>query len=219
MIAARVLSPPPAPSDIPVAIAMTFLSAPPASTPTTSWFTYTRNLAVSKSVCRSRAVSMSANASTLAEAMPAATSRGEVRSAERTDGVPGDLVGDHFGHPQVRAGLEALDEAHDRHAGLDVLAEITQHAADPARRNRDDHAVDAGHGIGHVGRRSEPGRQVASGRYVVFVCAELISSATSDSSGRTQSAVGLLRAQTEAKPVPHEPAPMTATLRLMEPPP
>src|SRR5438034_596710 len=64
--AARVLEPNPRPSRIPAATAMTFLRAPPSSTPITSDAVYTRNCAVAKTCCARRATASSRAAATTA---------------------------------------------------------------------------------------------------------------------------------------------------------
>src|SRR4051794_26751604 len=70
MRAARVLSPKPMPSEIPAAMATTFLSAPPSSQPTTSGLVYTRNASVLKSCWSRLARSGSVAATTLAVGCP-----------------------------------------------------------------------------------------------------------------------------------------------------
>ena len=58
MSAARGLWPSPRPSRMPAATAITFLSAPPSSTPMTSSSEYTRKRGVAKSCCASRAAGL-----------------------------------------------------------------------------------------------------------------------------------------------------------------
>ena len=64
--AARGLCPMPRPSAIPAATAITFLSAPPSSTPITSRLLYTRNVAVAKTCWAACAVASSRAAATTA---------------------------------------------------------------------------------------------------------------------------------------------------------
>ena len=64
MSAAWVLSPYPRPAAVPAAMAITFLSAPAISQPTTSGFVYTRKRSVMKRFWSCRAVSGSAHPTT-----------------------------------------------------------------------------------------------------------------------------------------------------------
>ncbi len=74
MSAAFVLSPPPRPSDIPAAIASTFLTDPPISTPRTSWLTYTRRRGPMNAARIRSAVFGSKPAATMAVGTPWPTS-------------------------------------------------------------------------------------------------------------------------------------------------
>ncbi len=89
MSAARELRPSPSPSAIPVATAITFLSAPPSSTPMTSSFVYTRKLGELSARCTRVAASGRSEAATTAVGWPCATSRAKSGPDSATTGTPG----------------------------------------------------------------------------------------------------------------------------------
>ncbi len=90
MIEAFVLSPKPIPSAMPTASAMTFLTAPPSSTPTTSVWVYGRKYGAEHAAATCSATSASVQATTVAVGCRAAISLARF-GPDTTAMRPGDL--------------------------------------------------------------------------------------------------------------------------------
>ena len=114
---ARVLSPKPMPCAMPHASAMTFLTAPPSSHPTTSVLVYGRKYGVAQACwTHDRPVAGRRRRRRWPSAARCGDLAGEVRAGDHGDAVrrrAGDL-GDHLAHPLRRAELDALHQADER---------------------------------------------------------------------------------------------------------
>ena len=166
MTAARVLSPVPSPSAMPEAMAMTFLSAPATSQPTTSGLVYTRNRRVQKTCCRRRRDGLVAHGQHGGGGVTGEDLLGQVRAGQHAVGVTGHDLLDDLGHAQASALLESLGQADHRNPGTDVGRGGGQRVAEPVRRDAHHQQVGAGHRLGHgvvaVEVRVQPGaREVA----------------------------------------------------------
>ena len=152
---------------MPHASAMTFLTAPPSSQPTTSVFVYGRKYGGEQASCTHSARSSSVQAITVAVGCLRAISRARfgpetttIRSARRA----GDL-GDDLAHPLGGAELDALHQADEHGVGRQQLAPLDEVRAKRLRRDGERDQLGAGErGDRVVGRvtvaRQHDARQV-----------------------------------------------------------
>src|SRR5213593_4112626 len=211
--AARVLWPMPSPSRMPAARAMTFLSAPASSTPSTSVAEYTRKNPVEKTCCTCWATGCSRAAATTAVGWRAYTSRAN-------DGPDSTAIGVSFG--------SASASTHDgvaRRSGSRPLDTLTTNAPRPiwprarvmTSRTAWDGAADTTTSAPRTAAVRSPsavraGASAASGRNMWFRCSRFTLSTTSGSRAQSVTvAKSPLRASRSASAVPHAPPPTTAT--------
>ena len=101
---------------MPAAIAITFLSAPASSTPTTSVLEYARNTGLDTTRCTSSATAGSAEATTTAVGWRCSDLRRERRARQDRERAAGRLRRGHLAHAQERVELEALGGRDERAA-------------------------------------------------------------------------------------------------------
>src|SRR6266850_748642 len=210
--AARVLWPIPSPSRMPAARAMTFLSAPASSTPSTSVAEYTRKNAVENTCCTRWATACSRAAATTAVGWRAYTSRAN-------DGPERTAIGVSFGSTAA--------STHDgvvRPSGSRPLDTLTTSAPRPiwprarvmTSRTAWDGAADTTTSAPRTAAVRSPsavtaGASAAPGRNVWFRCTQFTLSTTSGSRAhRTTVSKSPLRASRSPSAVPHAPPPITA---------
>ena len=151
-------------------------------------------------------------ATTVAAAWPARISLARFGPVEHADRVAGQHLGDDLGHAQVRALLEALGQADDRHPRPHVGRQPRASVAAEAVRRHAHHE--------HVGRAAPPPRgrrwprsvlgQVEAGE-VGRCCGGPRRSPRPARGGGPTARSGRCATASAATVVPHDPAPMTAT--------
>src|SRR5438094_2387976 len=155
--AARVLWPSPRPSRMPAASAMTFLSAPASSTPSTSVAEYTRKNPVEKTCCTCWATACSRAAATTAVGWRAYTSRAN-------DGPDSTAIGASFGSTSANT----HDDLGPTHRGREVTV---GGKAGSECRARQEHVVQvlpihALHHFGFTGPKRDGGEVPLTGEQV-----------------------------------------------------
>src|SRR5437016_7550833 len=209
--AARVLYPNPRPSRIPAATAMTFLSAPPSSTPMASVVVYTRNCAVAKT-CWTRRATLSSRAA-------ATTAVGWRRYTSSANEGP-ESTATAAAAPNRSARTQDSGCSCSGSSPLDTLTISGRPATAPAtslitgrtacegaaetRTSASRTAVAISSGARISGASAAPGRNTA------FTCSRLMPSTTSGSRAHRVTS-SPLRARRSARVVPHAPPPTTAT--------
>src|SRR5436309_8658655 len=218
--AARVLWPSPRPSRMPAASAMTFLSAPASSTPSTSVAEYTRKNPVEKTCCTCWATACSRAAATTAVGWRAYTSRAN-------DGPDSTAIGAPFGSTSANT--------HDgvaSRSGSRPLDTLTTNAPRPiwprarvmTSRTAWDGAADTTTSAPRTAVVRSPsavraGASAAPGRNMWFRCSRFTLSTTLGSRAQSVTvAKSPLRASRSASAVPHAPPPTTATFTSPFPP-
>src|SRR5213078_1847665 len=214
--AARVLWPSPRPSRMPAASAMTFLSAPASSTPSTSVAEYTRKNPVEKTCCTCWATACSRAAATTAVGWRAYTSRAN-------DGPDSTAIGASFGSTSANT--------HDgvaSRSGSRPLDTLTTNAPRPiwprarvmTSRTAWDGAADTTTSAPRTAAVKSPsavtaGASAAPGRNMWFRCSRFTLSTTSGSRAqRVTMSKSPLRASRSASAVPQAPPPITAIFTL-----
>src|SRR2546422_2311474 len=214
--AARVLWPIPSPSKMPAARAMTFLSAPASSTPSTSVAEYTRKNPVENTCCTCWATACSRAAATTAVGWRAYTSRAN-------DGPERTAIGVSFGsasantHDGVarRSGSRPLDTLTTSAPRL-----IWPRARVMTSRTAWDGAADTTTSAPRTAAVRSPsavtaGASAAPGRNMWFRCSRFTLSTTSGSRAqRVTVSTPPLRASRSASAVPQAPPPTTAIFTL-----
>src|SRR5919106_573414 len=211
MSAARGLCPSPSPSTMPAATAITFLSAPPSSTPTTSVCVYTRKCPHENARCARRATPSCGAAATTAVGCPWCTSRANDGPESTAIAVPAGSSSLRTVNMVFESSSSPFDTLTTSAAGSSAgaawratartanegAAETTSSAPCTARRTSDS--------------ATSTGASGASGRNMGFAWSRLTLSTTSGSRAqRTTSSP--LRASRSASAVPQAPPPNTATL-------
>ena len=211
MSAARELYPSPTPSWMPVATAITFLSAPPSSTPTRSSCVYTRKVAP----CERRLHALAAArglraAATTAVGSPAATSAAKLGPESATTSVPGYFLLDHVRHESERAALDPFRRHDQRGARLARSGARRRDAAQVLRRRGIHHELRARQRRGGGSSRPDPlGQRRTRQEPRVLVLMPFIASTTSASYAHSRTSCPL-HASSRASAVPQAPAPTTA---------
>ena len=156
MSAAIALCPRPRLSTTPAAIATTFLSAPPISTPATSSVAYSRSDGPRNSCWTRRAASADGDATTTAVGSPAATSAANVGPDSTATGRVGPAssaitcdIGKSVPCSRPLAALtNGTADRGDRDGAM-------HHGAQALRRHRDDHQRGGADGVLHRGRGTD----------------------------------------------------------------
>src|SRR5947208_393476 len=218
--AARVLWPIPRPSRMPAARAMTFLSAPASSTPSTSVAEYTRKNPVENTCCTRWATVCSRAAATTAVGWRAYTSRAN-------EGPDSTAIGVSFGRTSANT-----HEGVERRSGSRPLDTLTTKAPRPTLprawvmtwRTAWEGAADTTTSAPRTAAArsasaATPGARAAPGRNMWFRCSRFTLATTSGSRAqRVTVAKSPLRASRSASAVPHAPPPTTALFTLPSPP-
>ena len=190
---------------------MTFLSAPPSSTPLTSRLEYTRKRGVAKTACASRAVASSVAAATTAVGCPWQTSAaklGPLSTAKRACGRHSANTCDMSASDSASMPLVALTTSVPSRTAPASGVATARTAWLGGAETTTSAPLTASRGVAGGPERRARARTPA--RKSGFSCVRLIASATSGSKAQSRTS-SPLHASRLARVVPQLPAPSTAT--------